>query len=210
MALWHFCGFVLYQTEYLSHLLPNQFFSAICISGMISNYFVHGYSGMAEAVHYLNSRLHQRSANIDDPDGVSPKQFEAIIRAFEKMNVGTSIYSGNVDVTGMPETETKSDDTDNTTNVESRPISGSSPSKLVGASPNAPSVPVDGHLNGLDLFHINRPPVSHVHCIGENFDDENSYVYRSCEYKNLCYDLDQKQLAKLRKCQQDMVGKMLN
>eukprot|EP00563_Minutocellus_polymorphus_P009657 CAMPEP_0181023626 /NCGR_PEP_ID=MMETSP1070-20121207/2145_1 /TAXON_ID=265543 /ORGANISM="Minutocellus polymorphus, Strain NH13" /LENGTH=975 /DNA_ID=CAMNT_0023100641 /DNA_START=98 /DNA_END=3025 /DNA_ORIENTATION=- len=159
------------------------------------NYFVHGYSGMAEAVHYLNSRLHQRSANIDDPDGVSPKQFEDIIRAFEKMNVGTSIYSGNVDVTGMPETETKSDDTDNTTNVESRPISGSSPSKLVGASPNAPSVPVDGHLNGLDLFHIDKPPVSHVHCVGENFDDKNSYVYRSCEYQNLCLDLDQKQLV---------------
>ena len=61
---------------------------------------------MAEAVHYINPRLHQRSANIDDPDGPSPKHFEETIRALEKMNVGASIRGSNTGVAESPVTST--------------------------------------------------------------------------------------------------------
>ena len=156
---------------------------------------------MAEAVHYINPRLHQRSANIDDPDGPNPKHFEEIIRAFERMNVGASLRGGNAGVAGYPVTsqtiEGKTDGADDSVLESSLANDGSSQTELDGASliSDAPRIPADGHLNDLDLFHVNEPPASHVHCVGENFDAKNSYVYRSCEYKNLCYDLDRKELV---------------
>jgi len=157
---------------------------------------------MAEAVHYINPRLHHRSANIDDPDGPSPKHFEDSIRALEQMNVGTSVRDGNAGAAGSPiptpKVEAKSAGThDDALFSSSLTNNGSFLAEVVDTPPNsnAPSIPVDGHLNGLDLFHVDRPPASHVHCVGDNFDAKNSYVYRSCEYKNLCYDLDRKDLV---------------
>lgn len=45
------------------------------------SYFVHGFSGMAEAVVYLNPTLHSRSVNIDDYDGPpSEAEFEELVR----------------------------------------------------------------------------------------------------------------------------------
>ena len=162
---------------------------------------------MAEAVHYINPRLHQRSANIDDPDGPSPKQYEEIIRAFEKMNVDASIRGSKTGVAESPISRTitdkptileeKSDDPGNAVVESSLANDGSAPTELDDASSinEATKTQADGQLNGLDLFHVNEPPASHVHCVGENFDAKNSYVYRSCEYKNLCYDLDRKELV---------------
>ena len=158
---------------------------------------------MAEAVHYINPRLHQRSANIDDPDGPSPKHFEETIRAFEKMNVDASIRGSKTGVAESPVTikptilEEKSDDPGNVMVESSLANNGSAPTEVNDASSvsKASIIPADGHFNGLDLFHVNEPPASHVHCVGENFDAKNSYVYRSCEYKNLCYDLDRKELV---------------
>ena len=151
---------------------------------------------MAEAVHYINPRLHQRSANIDDPDGPSPNHFEETVRAFENMNVGSSVRGADPPVT--PKTiKEKHDDPDNVVTESSPADDGAAPPERYDASliSGADKTPSDGHLNGLDLFYVNKPPASHVHCVGENFDAKNSYVYRSCEYKNLCYDLDQKELV---------------
>ena len=44
-------------------------------------FFVHGFSGMAEAVVYIEPFLHKRSVNIDDPDEpVSPINFEMMVQ----------------------------------------------------------------------------------------------------------------------------------
>jgi hypothetical protein len=45
------------------------------------SYFVHGFSGMAEAVVYINPQLHQRSVNIDDEGDISPQQFFNLVSA---------------------------------------------------------------------------------------------------------------------------------
>jgi hypothetical protein len=43
------------------------------------SFFVHGFSGMAEAVVYLNPSLHEKSVNIDDPERQSPKEFGSMV-----------------------------------------------------------------------------------------------------------------------------------
>ncbi|KAI2492547.1 glycolipid 2-alpha-mannosyltransferase [Fragilaria crotonensis] len=47
-------------------------------------YFVHGYSGMAEAVVYINPKLHSKSVNIDDEERMTPSQFERMVRKTEE------------------------------------------------------------------------------------------------------------------------------
>jgi hypothetical protein len=42
-------------------------------------YFVHGYSGMSEAVVYINPKLHALSVNIDDDERMTPKEFEHLV-----------------------------------------------------------------------------------------------------------------------------------
>jgi hypothetical protein len=42
-------------------------------------YFVHGFSGMAEAVVYINPALHHRSVNVDDPNKPTPTEFRNLI-----------------------------------------------------------------------------------------------------------------------------------
>ena len=44
------------------------------------SFFIHGFSGMAEAVVYINPRLHNRSVNIDDEAKPSPEQFADMIK----------------------------------------------------------------------------------------------------------------------------------
>mmetsp|Transcript_29661 Transcript_29661/g.48947 ORF Transcript_29661/g.48947 Transcript_29661/m.48947 type:complete len:506 (-) Transcript_29661:238-1755(-) len=55
------------------------------------------------------------------------------------------------------------------------------------------SPPSDGTFNGFDLYHVNHPPESHVHCIGENFQQDRSWLFRSCEYTTFCFNIDTKQ-----------------
>ena len=50
-------------------------------------YFVHGFSGMSEAVVYINPALHSRSANIDSPEPIPPHEFERIVRTMEVNHV---------------------------------------------------------------------------------------------------------------------------
>lgn len=52
--------------------------------------------------------------------------------------------------------------------------------------------PPDGTYNGFDLFYVNAPPRSTVHCVGENFQNDRSWLFRSCEYKTLCFDIDRR------------------
>mmetsp|Transcript_17015 Transcript_17015/g.25173 ORF Transcript_17015/g.25173 Transcript_17015/m.25173 type:complete len:522 (-) Transcript_17015:131-1696(-) len=48
----------------------------------------------------------------------------------------------------------------------------------------------DGDLNGIPVFYKEAKSLfSKAHCVGETFGKE-SWQYRSCEFKNLCYDLD--------------------
>jgi hypothetical protein len=51
------------------------------------SYFVHGYSGMAEAVVYINPRLHSRSVNIDDEERISSKTFQRMVRSKEQSRI---------------------------------------------------------------------------------------------------------------------------
>lgn len=43
------------------------------------SFFVHGFSGMAEAAVYINPTLHDRSVNIDDEGRLSPKEFGDVV-----------------------------------------------------------------------------------------------------------------------------------
>jgi hypothetical protein len=53
------------------------------------SYFVHGYSGMAEAVVYLNPSLHTRSVNIDDPEKPSHEKFKQMVENVENSRSST-------------------------------------------------------------------------------------------------------------------------
>jgi hypothetical protein len=53
----------------------------------------------------------------------------------------------------------------------------------------------DGSFNGFDIFYVDSPPVTTVHCVGENFDDNRSWLFRSCEYKTLCFDIDRRDIV---------------
>lgn len=46
----------------------------------------------------------------------------------------------------------------------------------------------DGTFNGFDLFKVDKPPHTDIHCIGENFQDERSYMFRSCRFETFCFD----------------------
>jgi hypothetical protein len=54
------------------------------------DYLIHGYSGMAEAVVYMNPELHSQSVNIDDEDRMTPKQFERLVRTTEEKRKSSS------------------------------------------------------------------------------------------------------------------------
>ena len=43
------------------------------------SFFVHGFSGMAEAAVYINPSLHDRSVNIDDEGKLSPEEFAGVV-----------------------------------------------------------------------------------------------------------------------------------
>ena len=61
--------------------------------------------------------------------------------------------------------------------------------------PPADESEVAGYFNGVPVTYVaassSSPPLhSTAHCIGETF-AEKSWVHRSCEYRNLCFDLEE-------------------
>jgi hypothetical protein len=61
------------------------------------------------------------------------------------------------------------------------------------------TIPVaDGTLNGFDIFYVDAPPISTVHCVGENFIEDTPWLFRSCEYMTLCFDIDRRDVALYR------------
>jgi hypothetical protein len=46
-----------------------------------------------------------------------------------------------------------------------------------------------GTFNGFDLYYVDKPPKTKVHCIGDNYRPFTAFKYRTCEYENLCFDL---------------------
>lgn len=54
----------------------------------------------------------------------------------------------------------------------------------------ASSAPPDAFLEDQALYIVNeKPPVSRVQCLSENF-QSSAWLYRSCKFNNLCFDLD--------------------
>lgn len=48
------------------------------------------------------------------------------------------------------------------------------------------------YLDGQPVYLVqDKPPISHVQCLSENF-LPNSWMYRSCRFENLCFDLQTK------------------
>jgi len=45
-----------------------------------------------------------------------------------------------------------------------------------------------GTFNGFDLFKVNHPPKSAIHCVGENFQEDRGYMFRSCRFDTFCFD----------------------
>lgn len=61
------------------------------------------------------------------------------------------------------------------------------------------TIPVaDGTFNGFDIFYVGAPPISTVHCVGENFIEDKSWLFRSCEYTTLCFDIDRRDITLYR------------
>lgn len=52
--------------------------------------------------------------------------------------------------------------------------------------------PPVGSLNGYDMYLVDGPPKTKVHCVGDTYQESSSWIYRSCEYENLCFDLDRR------------------
>lgn len=50
----------------------------------------------------------------------------------------------------------------------------------------------DGTFNGFEIFYVDAPPRSTVHCVGENFEADRSWLFRSCEYTTICFDIDRR------------------
>jgi hypothetical protein len=50
-------------------------------------------------------------------------------------------------------------------------------------------------FNGFSIFHVDAPPKTTIHCVGENFDKERSWLFRSCELTTLCFDLNQRDIV---------------
>jgi len=43
-------------------------------------FFLHGFSGLSEAVHYLNINLHNRSVDLEDPQHMNPSAFGQLVK----------------------------------------------------------------------------------------------------------------------------------
>lgn len=65
------------------------------------------------------------------------------------------------------------------------------PTELTNAAPHvkmSPSEKADGSFNGFDLFKVDHPPKSDIHCVGENFQEDRGYMFRSCRFTTFCFD----------------------
>lgn len=53
-----------------------------------------------------------------------------------------------------------------------------------------PSIKSDGTFNGFDLHKVEGPPKTYIHCVGENFQEEEDrdYMFRSCRFETFCFD----------------------
>ncbi len=69
----------------------------------------------------------------------------------------------------------------------SRALRGSSHVNAIGAEHGSPV----GTLNGYDMYFVKEVPRTKVHCIGDTYQEETSWLFRSCEYNLLCFDLEQ-------------------
>lgn len=47
-----------------------------------------------------------------------------------------------------------------------------------------------GTLNGYDMYLVNETPRTKVHCVGDTYQEETSWLFRSCKYDLLCFDMD--------------------
>ena len=64
-------------------------------------------------------------------------------------------------------------------------------------SPSTESIP-DGTFNGFEIFYVDAPPRSTIHCVGENFETDRSWLFRSCEYTTMCFDIDRSSFVSYR------------
>jgi Glycosyltransferase 61 len=69
------------------------------------------------------------------------------------------------------------------------------PSSIIKSTIHKSNDSPDGTFNGLNIYHVNSSPKTTIHCVGENFDNQRSWLFRSCEFKTLCYDLDQRDIV---------------
>eukprot|EP00934_Nitzschia_sp_Nitz4_P005493 Nitzschia sp. Nitz4//scaffold309_size21490//82//1713//NITZ4_008608-RA/size21490-processed-gene-0.20-mRNA-1//1//CDS//3329547171//5483//frame0 len=53
--------------------------------------------------------------------------------------------------------------------------------------------PADGSLNTLPVYLRNQPFHSNIHCVGETHNPDTAWMYRSCEFSNLCLDVETKE-----------------
>ena len=56
----------------------------------------------------------------------------------------------------------------------------------------------DGSLDDIPLFYntdTRRLPYTTVQCVGENFEPDNSWLFRSCKFQNVCFDTNAKEFV---------------
>jgi hypothetical protein len=62
----------------------------------------------------------------------------------------------------------------------------------------ARTFPVDAVFNGIPLRFKPEAPQSSVHCVKSNANDKPAWMFRSCQFLNLCYDLSEKDYVVFR------------
>jgi hypothetical protein len=67
----------------------------------------------------------------------------------------------------------------------------------------------DGYFNGEPLFYNEAKTYSSVHCIGETFQKKYPWIYRSCHYQHLCFDLDQQEFVLFQSPQERKLQRLL-
>lgn len=77
------------------------------------------------------------------------------------------------------------DATERATEFSQEAIATPNDSRLMQESP---PVKPDGTFNGFSLHKVDRPPRTDIHCIGENFEEDMGYVFRSCRFETFCFD----------------------
>lgn len=79
-----------------------------------------------------------------------------------------------------------------------------------GHAPPRVLIEPDGFFNGVPLYYKESSSTySSVHCIGETFQKKHPWIYRSCHYQNLCFDVTEQEFVLFQSPQDGRLNRLL-